>query len=666
MPDEAMGPDRLVLKGLPRARRGYDHDAVEVLLRQARTAWATLEEEHRRLLAEIEHAGGLDFLSRDLGAVGSDIGRVLAGAQEAARGLRERARADSAERLSAAAAEAQRLVSEAEGQAFHLRADAWAAAEGLLRQAEEAHRRMLAAADAEVLMIRADAEQEAYRLVATARREAQEITRGARFEAERTVLEIKAQPERILPVEPVPVEPAAPPAEPATGRARRRRGPSEPTAAHEDVVRVIQPPGSRRPTGEGLDPGSYGDVLAAEVEALRVSGEVPVVHREAGTAPVAAPSSPLRHEPPAPALVAAPPEVVADEAVHSGAGTVGREEVAPVEAPREAVGVVEEIGAGTEADEGAEEPASGEPPRETSVFAEAPPAGPEALTAEPVSSEVAVGASEDGVVAPAAAPAPPVVARPRSSVVDDLFARLRGVAPPSPAIGESPANTAPAHDRPEAPREVVAGPDPLEVRDRLLLPVQNRALRRVKEALVELQNQALDALRVSGAWAGEEITASALTEALDAVGEEGAEAGAAAVAALHGGAAPAPVISSRGTALARSMAGELSAQVGAVVTGFTDAGPLEVAAGVARVFRAWRSEEAERWVRAVAYAGYHDSLLAGLAVAGVAAVKPVPSGLLCPECPALAGANWDPAGRPPRALARPPAHPGCVCTVAPA
>ena len=289
MPDQEMGPDSLVPKGLPSARRGYDHHAVEDLLRRAREAWAALQEEHRRLLSEIDRAGGLEYLARDLGSVGGDVGRLLADAQEASRGLRERARSDSAARLAAAVVEARRLVAEAEAQSFHLRADAWAAAEGLLQQAEDAHRSGLAAADAEVLLIRAEAEQEAYRLVATAKREAQDITRGARFEAERTVLEIRAQPERILPVDPEPVAPApAPPAEPAASRARRRRTPVAPEPAREDVIRVIQPPGARRSAETGLDPASYGDALAAEVEALRVTDEVEVVRVERAPAPVVA------------------------------------------------------------------------------------------------------------------------------------------------------------------------------------------------------------------------------------------------------------------------------------------------------------------------------------------------------------------------------------------
>ena len=118
------------------------------------------------------------------------------------------------------------------------------------------------------------------------------------------------------------------------------------------------------------------------------------------------------------------------------------------------------------------------------------------------------------------------------------------------------------------------------------------------------------------------------------------------------------MIGARCGSLVQAMAGDLAAQVQAAVAGAAGAGPLEVAAAVARVFRAWRGEEAERWVRTVAYAAYHDSLLAGLAVSGVAEVVAVASGLLCPECPAGRGAAWDPAGNPPPGTARPPAHPG--------
>jgi hypothetical protein len=263
--------------------------------------------------------------------------------------------------------------------------------------------------------------------------------------------------------------------------------------------------------------------------------------------------------------------------------------------------------------------------------------------------------------AAAAVPQPP---GPRHPHLDDLFSRLRRSAP---AAERPAADAAPAGEPalPAAPHPATPRPDPLDLRERLLLPVQNRALRRVKEGIVELQNVALDALRVTGGWEGLGAAAAMLEAALDPVAEEGAEAGAKAAGAFIGGEGTAPVITARSGTLVRAMAGDLAGQVKAAVAGSSGAGPLEVAAAVARVFRAWRSDEAERWVRAVAYAAYHDSLLAGLAVSGVGSVAPVAAGLLCAECPAGRGASWDPAGNPAAGMGRPPAHPGCVCTVAP-
>ena len=109
---------------------------------------------------------------------------------------------------------------------------------------------MIAEADAEVLVIRAEAEQEAYRLVATARREAQDVTRGARFEAERTVLELRAQPERILPGRTGTRATGQPPRRTRAGTgAAAASGPAETVPVAENIIRVIQPPGSPAPGG---------------------------------------------------------------------------------------------------------------------------------------------------------------------------------------------------------------------------------------------------------------------------------------------------------------------------------------------------------------------------------------------------------------------------------
>lgn len=635
MADQEMGVERLTAKGLPSARRGYDRKAVERLLEEAQRSWAALQQEHRRLLAEIERAGGLEFLARDLGEVGGDVGRLLGAAQETARGLRERARIDSIQRLEAAEAEARRVIAEAEQQAYRLRADTWAAGMDLLRQAAETGREIVREAGVEVLSIRAGAEQEAHRLVAGARRESQDLLREARFAAERAALDAQAAAEYSVtpPVAPAPPPAGAGPAEPAATGRRRRHVFQAPTEA-PDVIRVIKPvEGPRAPVRPGIDPGSYGDALAAEVEALWESGETEPLPPLPEPVPSAGPKERARmakrREPEkVPTSEEPKPAVIAEEPVPEQGGVPGE---------------------GT-----AEGAASGEPAPE--------------LPSQAV-AELEGAPPTDASLPPEAQAAPPAVA---PAVVEDLFSRLRVThRAAGPGGGRRrgrgtsvPGETLPGLGPVPAPAPGSA-PDAVELRERLVLPVQNRALRRVKENLLELQNSALDSLRVSGAWEGAGPALAALAPALDAVAEEGAEAGAQAVAAFVGGEPPAPVITARSAALVQAMADELDAQVTAALAETSGAGPLEVSAAVSRVFRAWRAEGAEHWVRTVAYAAYHDSLLAGLSVGGVGSVAPVAHGLLCPECPALQGVAWDPAGEPPPGTARPPVHSDCVCTVAP-
>ena len=85
-----------------------------------------------------------------------------------------------------------------------------------------------------------------------------------------------------------------------------------------------------------------------------------------------------------------------------------------------------------------------------------------------------------------------------------------------------------------------------------------------------------------------------------------------------------------------------------------------------RRLRTWRTDECERWVRAIVDAAYHDELLAALVKGGYQAVRGVTEGHPCAECPSATGAVWDPSGDPPDGTRVPPAHLGCGCTIAPA
>ena len=135
MSDEArLGPEHLTTKGISTGRRGYEKREVDRLLKGAARAWRSLQAEHERFVAEIDRVGGLEFLARDLGSIGTDVTRLLSDAQQAAEGLRTRAREDSEQRLAAAAAAAQSLVGEAQEQSFEVRRDAWGTGTELLDQ----------------------------------------------------------------------------------------------------------------------------------------------------------------------------------------------------------------------------------------------------------------------------------------------------------------------------------------------------------------------------------------------------------------------------------------------------------------------------------------------------------------------------------------------------
>jgi hypothetical protein len=94
-------------------------------------------------------------------------------------------------------------------------------------------------------------------------------------------------------------------------------------------------------------------------------------------------------------------------------------------------------------------------------------------------------------------------------------------------------------------------------------------------------------------------------------------------------------------------------------------GARERSSAVGRVFRAWRTDEAERRVRRVAAASYHRGLLGGLAALGVVEVAAVELGVPCGRCPAGRGATWAPGAALPAGTEIPPATSSCSATIVP-
>jgi hypothetical protein len=263
------------------------------------------------------------------------------------------------------------------------------------------------------------------------------------------------------------------------------------------------------------------------------------------------------------------------------------------------------------------------------------------------------------------------------SEIDDLFARLRDVGEGALDVQSSPMESAeePPPEEPAAAPPATAPsngrPDAFDLRDRFLLPVTNRVLRSVKRELTEAQNIALEELRLEeGNW--NPVAASLqerLHEPIETLLTESYTAGVEAAGELIGGEASGE----------EGRQGDAVGSAGGLSDALTDAvadileesrkdgqGPRQLAAGLSRVYRSWRTDEAERRVRDIAAGAYHRGLLDGFRSAGVEAARWEVSKRGCPVCREAAEAGDVPIGTPFEGeVTEPPAHPECGCTLLP-
>ena len=210
---------------------------------------------------------------------------------------------------------------------------------------------------------------------------------------------------------------------------------------------------------------------------------------------------------------------------------------------------------------------------------------------------------------------------------------------------------------------VEAAPDapaPVARRDRTVIPAYNTGLREVKRRLVDLQERALEALASGGSPPSPQEIAAELAPLLESVVQRAAAAGFATGRATVAVDGP-PEAGDRPTRLVERMANDLASQVRSAGSSSGD-GQEQTAAAVSRVFRTWRTDQAERWVRTVAYAAYNDALLAALARGGVASVRGVAYGAPCDACPGPARLEWAPGESPPDGAGVPPVGVDCLCT----
>ncbi len=256
--------------------------------------------------------------------------------------------------------------------------------------------------------------------------------------------------------------------------------------------------------------------------------------------------------------------------------------------------------------------------------------------------------------------------------ISALFARLRAPLTVEAEETGEPEPELPDETEPDqAPRSLYAVPDlgvgeGFERRDRMLLPIENTALRGLKRSIVELQNRVLEELRTSGGdyRLGREFVVQMMGDDVDVLLTESYRAGHLAAAESIGSEEPQLTGGPRRGA-AEALASDLHEDVQAVLRGGDESGDRRLSSDVSRVFRSWRTDEAERSVRTAARRAFNDGLLAGYARLGVPEVELVAQGRPCGECAAGTQVSWAPTDDLPPGIEIPPVGPHCSAMVVP-
>ncbi len=189
---------------------------------------------------------------------------------------------------------------------------------------------------------------------------------------------------------------------------------------------------------------------------------------------------------------------------------------------------------------------------------------------------------------------------PDTGDLDSLFAALKTPAAESEATAVEPS------PEPEAKEPALEGHDWIEERDARLLPITNRALRGTKKAITELQNIALDQLRTDEKWRPDPtVFVNALGADLITLWAESFAAGHAVAEEMTGSKIKRPATPhSEGV-------DEVPAALSEALTRSLDEsgeGQRERQSAASRVFRVWRSDEAEQRLRELAIRAYQSGV----------------------------------------------------------
>jgi len=582
MADE-LTPGQVRARRFDLARKGYDRTQVDAFLSEVAARLDALESAMHEVRGADPMLGIEDpeALAREMHRIGGEVADILEAARAAAEGIRSRASHDAKTLRDAVERESSEQRQAATDQSQALRASAWKEGSAMLASASSEAQAIIAQAKEETLFMRAEAEREALRLTSDARREREEAIRVARVEADQTLDLARQESDGMLAA-------AAQQAEMAQERARAleaRRAEllGELEAARAAIGELESEIESRRqeletpeePTPE-IDERTHHTEDGGSVRIVSPTRVVPLkpVDAEELVAEVTALRSGLTSvpelEPEAPALVAPEVDPPASPAIPD-------------------VEVLHQAASPVEGDATVERDETGELDTEDVAHVETEPASPHEPPEDADREELAevTDTSETG-------PTPRA-----GDLIGSLFARLREApadaegpvpdgssTPSSPLPTEQPSNRsgrdgsvveAPTPEPPPAvaitDEDVGSGePDPSTIR------AQNDALRVIKRSLVDLQNETLEHLRTDASWVpSEEFTDrfgepfSTLTEAIG--GDDGEPAG-------------------------RAFGLDLRDAVIAAIERARTAGggDREVAAAASKVFRTWRSDEAERRV----------------------------------------------------------------------
>lgn len=539
------------------ALRGVDRTEVEAFLAVVADQMEALELEVARLRDAAEKT--TPDLESELDSVGREVASILQAAREAAEAMRERASLDAARWRTEALAEAETNRREASTDAEALRRDAWVTGTELLEQATAQAIKTTEQAERDILTTMGEAEREAHRLTSSARREAEDLVRNATMAAEKMTADAERRRDEIIEV----ANRQASTAQERTRALEQRR--DELLEELESVRSTLN-----RVEGSLDERRDQIDVSPPESTSVRV-------------VPTQQPDEPKPWE------LGETVRVVQPESRFPRVPAPGRDprlppEPEPKPKPEPEPEPAPELGSEPEPEpeHGTETatPTETERPLETMADSE---------TDTPIPMSSVQGGSRE------------------STDIDSLFASLRsgGEEDPAGADDETPAGGDPIAEA-ELSESTVEGHDWIVDRDLRLLPITNRALRGTKKSITDLQNIALDNLRNDDEWRPDPShLAETLGADLIALWAESFAAGHAVAEEMTGSKLKRPAtphseaVEEIPAALSESLCKALDQAGG---------GQRERQSAASRVFRVWRSDEAEQRIRGLAIRAYQQGV----------------------------------------------------------